>query len=114
MFPVLSFTIFGLSPLNYYKMEVEIVPADSKRYKYVNLSGWRVNGVASKQDGNKKMYHPDGIQLGDYWERNGIAFKTIKLTNKKTQIEGSNQVRCYVLVLWLMRWLHLSSHNCSK
>ena len=93
MFPALSFTISGLSPVNYYKMEVEIVPTDNKRYKYVNLSGWRVNGVALKQDGNKKMYHPSGIQLGDYWQRNGIAFKKIKLTNKKTQIEGSNQVR---------------------
>ena len=102
MFPVLSFAISGLSPLNYYKMEVEIVSADCKRYKYVNLSGWRVNGVASKQDGNKKMCHPDGIQLGDYWQRNGIAFKRIKLTNKKTQVEGSNQVSCYDIVLWLM------------
>ena len=83
-------------------MEVEIVPADSKRYKYVNLYGWRLNGVASKQDGNKKMYHPSGIQLGDYWQRNGIAFKRIKLTNKKTQKDGSNQVRYYVLVLWLI------------
>ena len=101
MFPVLSFTIFGLSPLNYYKMEVEIVPADSNRYKYVSVSGWRVNGVASKQDGNKKMYHPDGVQLGDYWHRNGIAFKRIKLTNKKTQKEGSNQVRYKVFVFCL-------------
>ena len=64
MFPVLSFTISGLSPLNYYKMEVEIVPADSKRYKYVNLSGWRVNGAASKQDDNKKMYP----QVAYNWE----------------------------------------------
>ena len=48
------------------------------------------------------MYHPDGIQLGDYWQRNGIAFKRIKLTNKKTQVEGSNQVSYYDIVLWLM------------
>ena len=38
------------------------------------------------------MFHPEGIQTGEYWQKNGVAFKRIKLTNKKTAKEGSNNV----------------------
>eukprot|EP00111_Clytia_hemisphaerica_P018406 TCONS_00054433-protein len=92
MFPVLSFGVHSLNFTDLYTMEVEVIPSDNNRYKYVSVTGWRVNGVASQQEGNKRMYHPEGIQTGEYWQKNGVAFKRIKLTNKKTAKEGSNNI----------------------
>lgn len=89
---MLSFGVHSLSFNDFYSMEVEVIPSDNNRYKYVSVTGWRVNGVASQQEGNKRMCHPDGAQSGEYWQRNGVAFKRIKLTNKKTAKEGSNHV----------------------
>jgi len=92
MFPVLSFGVHSLNFTDLYTMEVETVNSDNNRYKYVSVTGWRVNGVASQQEGNKRMFHPEGVQTGEYWQKNGVAFKRIKLTNKKTAKEGSNNV----------------------
>lgn len=51
MFPVLSFGVHSLNFTDLYTMEVEVMPSDNNRYKYVSVTGWRVNGVASQQEG---------------------------------------------------------------
>ena len=51
MFPVLSFGVHSLNFTDLYTMEVEVIPSDNNRYKYVSVTGWRVNGVASQQEG---------------------------------------------------------------
>ena len=61
MFPVLSFGVHSLNFTDLYTMEVEVLNSDNNRYKYVSVTGWRVNGVASQEEGNKRMFHPEGI-----------------------------------------------------
>ena len=84
--------MYGLQPHELYSFEAEVVPADENRYKFINNEGWKINGVAYPLTGNTCLAHPDGVQNGEYWVKNGVVFKKMKLTNKKNFKENSNEV----------------------
>ncbi|XP_047134856.2 T-box protein 2 [Hydra vulgaris] len=92
IFPVLGFSVYGLQLQELYSFEAEVVPADEYRYKYINNEGWKINGTAHPLPGNTSIAHPDGIQNGEHWLKNGVVFKKLKLTNKKKSKENSNEI----------------------
>ena len=83
MFPIVSMKVYGLDPTETYSVKLDILPADSRRYKYLQ-SEWVGVGRSDKKQFHCEYEHPDSPNSGSYWMDKVIAFKMVKLTNNKS------------------------------
>ena len=89
MFPTLSVKVTGLDHRDTFSVKLDILPADHRRYKYLQ-SEWVAVGRSDKKQIYCEYEHPDSPNSGSYWTDKIIAFKMVKLTNKS--IKSSDHV----------------------
>lgn len=104
----------GLQPLQQYYIAIDVVPVDSKRYRYGRAPTGRARGgVAADSDGGRRpryvyhssqwmvagntdhscitprLYiHPDSPCSGETWMRQIVSFDRVKLTNNELDDKG--------------------------
>ena len=92
MFPSPVLSLSGLDPDATYSLKMEILPADNKRYKFLQTE-WVPVGRAEKKQVHREYTHPDSPNTGSFWMDKQIHFKVIKLTNNKSTT-SEDQVCC--------------------
>lgn len=100
MFPTLSVKVSGLDPNEAYTVKLDILPADNRRYKYLQ-SEWVAVGRSDKKQIYCEYEHPDSPNSGSYWTDKIVAFKMVKLTNNKNS-KCADQVATYIVRLFLL------------
>ncbi|XP_012311148.1 T-box transcription factor TBX22 isoform X1 [Aotus nancymaae] len=90
MFPSVRVKVKGLDPGKQYYMVIDVVPVDSKRYKYVyHSSQWMAAGNMDHLCITPRFYvHPDSPRSGETWMRQIICFDRMKLTNNEMDDKG--------------------------
>lgn len=89
MFPTLRVSFSGLDPDAKYAVLMDIVPVDSKRYRYAyHRSSWLVAGKADPPLPNRIYVHPDSPFSGDQLMKQAVSFEKIKLTNNMLDKSG--------------------------
>uniref|UniRef100_A0A8C6JDX3 Uncharacterized protein n=1 Tax=Melopsittacus undulatus TaxID=13146 RepID=A0A8C6JDX3_MELUD len=90
MFPSVRVKVKGLEPLRQYYIAIDVVPVDSKRYRYVyHSSQWMVAGNTDHSCITPRLYiHPDSPCSGETWMRQIISFDRVKLTNNEMDDKG--------------------------
>ncbi|XP_068106168.1 T-box transcription factor TBX22 isoform X2 [Hyperolius riggenbachi] len=90
MFPSVRVKVKGLDPAKQYYIAMDIVPVDSKRYRYVyHSSQWMVAGNTDHSCITPRLYiHPDSPCSGETWMRQIISFDRVKLTNNEMDDKG--------------------------
>ncbi|XP_064933463.1 T-box transcription factor TBX22 isoform X2 [Columba livia] len=90
MFPSVRVKVKGLEPLKHYYIAIDVVPVDSKRYRYVyHSSQWMVAGNTDHSCITPRLYiHPDSPCSGETWMRQIISFDRVKLTNNEMDDKG--------------------------
>lgn len=84
MFPRVDIRVEGLRPDATYMILLDIVPADTNRYRFFN-NKWSVSGEAEPiMTGHKVIVHSSSPNLGSYWMSKSISFKDAKITNNAT------------------------------
>ncbi|CAJ0934329.1 unnamed protein product [Ranitomeya imitator] len=76
MFPSVRIKVKGLDPAKQYYIALDVVPVDSKRYRYVyHSSQWMVAGNTDHSCISPRLYvHPDSPCSGETWMRQIISF----------------------------------------
>ena len=95
MFPTLALSVLGMDPRKNYAIHVDIVPVDGFSYTFVN-NQWQVNGIASEMHAFPyvQSFQADEVaRSGQYWMKNGIDFKKVRLTNRRTGAFKDGEVR---------------------
>ncbi|XP_037339673.2 T-box-containing protein TBX6L-like [Pungitius pungitius] len=87
MFPHLSVSLSGLQPFASYVIMVEVVPADSFKYKW-KKEQWEAAGKAEPQPPCRTYMHPDSPALGCHWMKQPLSFLRMKLTNNTLDQHG--------------------------
>ncbi|MEJ1281502.1 T-box 22 [Cricetulus griseus] len=90
MFPSVRIKVKGLDPVKQYYVILDVVPVDSKRYRYVyHSSQWMVAGNTDHSNITPRFYvHPDSPCSGETWMRQIISFDRVKLTNNEMDDKG--------------------------
>ncbi|XP_065130944.1 T-box transcription factor TBX22 [Paramisgurnus dabryanus] len=90
MFPFMRVKVRNLDPFQQYYIAMDIMPLDSKRYRYVyHSSQWMVAGNTDHSLISPCLYiHPDSPCSGEKWMRQVICFDHVKLTNNETDDKG--------------------------
>ncbi|KAM4662372.1 T-box transcription factor TBX22 [Discoglossus pictus] len=90
MFPSVRVKVKGLDPLKQYYVAMDVIPVDSKRYRYVyHSSQWMVAGNTDHSCITPRLYiHPDSPCSGETWMRQIISFDRVKLTNNEMDDKG--------------------------
>ncbi|XP_051878244.1 T-box transcription factor TBX22-like [Pristis pectinata] len=90
MFPAVRVKIRGLEPEQHYYIAMDIIPVDSKRYRYVyHSSQWMVAGNSEQSPLTPRLYvHPDSPTSGQSWMKQVISFDRVKLTNNDLDQKG--------------------------
>ncbi|XP_048370496.1 T-box transcription factor TBX22 isoform X2 [Sphaerodactylus townsendi] len=90
MFPSVRVKVRGLDPGKHYYIAIDVVPVDSKRYRYVyHSSQWMVAGNTDHSCIMPRLYiHPDSPCSGETWMRQIISFDRVKLTNNEMDDKG--------------------------
>ncbi|NXX94016.1 TBX22 factor, partial [Centropus bengalensis] len=90
MFPSVRVKVPPLDPLRQYYIAIDVVPVDSKRYRYVyHSSQWMVAGNTDHSCITPRLYiHPDSPCAGETWMRQIISFDPPKLTNNEMDDKG--------------------------
>ncbi|KAG6934341.1 T-box 22 [Chelydra serpentina] len=90
MFPSVRVKVKGLEPAKQYYVAIDVVPVDSKRYRYVyHSSQWMVAGNTDHSCITPRLYiHPDSPCSGETWMRQIISFDRVKLTNNEMDDKG--------------------------
>ncbi|KAM6061672.1 T-box transcription factor TBX22 isoform 2-T2 [Chlamydotis macqueenii] len=90
MFPSVRVKVKGLDPLQQYYIAIDVVPVDSKRYRYVyHSSQWMVAGNTDHSCITPRLYiHPDSPCSGETWMRQIVSFDRVKLTNNEMDDKG--------------------------
>ncbi|XP_048192520.1 T-box transcription factor TBX22 isoform X1 [Perognathus longimembris pacificus] len=90
MFPSVRVKVKGLEPGKQYCVAMDVVPVDSKRYRYVyHSSQWMVAGNTDHSCIPPRFYiHPDSPCSGETWMRQIINFDRVKLTNNEMDDKG--------------------------
>ncbi|XP_018429919.1 PREDICTED: T-box transcription factor TBX22-like [Nanorana parkeri] len=90
MFPSVRVKVKGLDPDKQYYIAMDIIPVDSKRYRYVyHSSQWMVAGNTDHSCITPRLYiHPDSPCSGETWMRQIISFDRVKLTNNEMDDKG--------------------------
>ena len=85
----MALRLSGLEPRGLYELELEVVPADCRRYKFVN-STWVPVGAADSGILNPPYPHSDSPNTGDFWMScRQIQFNKVKLTNSRDSADGN-------------------------
>uniref|UniRef100_F6TW49 T-box transcription factor 22 n=1 Tax=Monodelphis domestica TaxID=13616 RepID=F6TW49_MONDO len=90
MFPSVRVKVKGLDPVKQYYIAIDVVPVDSKRYRYVyHSSQWMVAGNTDHSCITPRLYiHPDSPCSGETWMRQIVSFDRVKLTNNEMDDKG--------------------------
>ncbi|XP_043112689.1 T-box transcription factor TBX22 [Puntigrus tetrazona] len=90
MFPSVRVKVHNLDPDQQYSIAMDIVPVDSKRYRYVyHSSQWMVSGNTDQSCVAPRLcVHPDSPSSGQTWMRQLISFDRVKLTNNEMDDKG--------------------------
>ncbi|XP_072519995.1 T-box transcription factor TBX22 [Salminus brasiliensis] len=90
MFPSIRVKVRNLDPIKQYYVAMDIMPVDSKRYRYVyHSSQWMVAGNTDHSCITPRLYiHPDSPCSGETWMRQVISFDRVKLTNNEMDDKG--------------------------
>ena len=82
LFPVLIFTVNGLTRKKDYNIYVRAVSKDQKRYKYLN-NKWAPVSDSDVMHDNSRMIakHPNSPQSGAKWMMRDVDFKSVKITH---------------------------------
>nr|VZI24100.1 unnamed protein product [Spirometra erinaceieuropaei] len=89
MFPVVRISFTGLKPTTKYLVLMDIVPVDSKRYRYAyHRSSWLVAGKADPDVQQRCYVHPDAPFLGEQLSKQAVSFEKLKLTNNVMDKHG--------------------------
>ncbi|VDP09479.1 unnamed protein product [Soboliphyme baturini] len=89
MFPTIRVTFSGCDPETKYFVLVDIVPLDSKRYRYAyHRSCWLVAGKADQPTPTRIFVHPDSPFTGEQLCKQVITFEKLKLTNSEMDKHG--------------------------
>ncbi|XP_050998129.1 T-box transcription factor TBX22 isoform X2 [Acomys russatus] len=90
MFPSVRIKVKGMDPVKQYCVVLDVVPVDSKRYRYVyHSSQWMVAGNTDHSCITPRFYvHPDSPCSGENWMRQIISFDRVKLTNNEMDDKG--------------------------
>ncbi|CAK6974191.1 T-box transcription factor TBX22 [Scomber scombrus] len=90
MFPSVRVKVRNLEPCQQYYIAMDVMPVDSKRYRYVyHSSQWMVAGNTDHSCISPRLYvHPDSPCAGETWMRQVISFDRIKLTNNEMDDKG--------------------------
>ncbi|KAK6297892.1 hypothetical protein J4Q44_G00309470 [Coregonus suidteri] len=90
MFPSLRVKVRNLDPCQQYYIAMDVMPVDSKRYRYVyHSSQWMVAGNTDHSCIAPRLYlHPDSPCVGETWMRQVISFDRVKLTNNEMEDKG--------------------------
>ncbi|XP_060687960.1 T-box transcription factor TBX22-like [Hemiscyllium ocellatum] len=90
MFPAVRVKIKGLEPAKLYYIAMDIIPVDSKRYRYVyHSSQWMVAGNTEQSPLTPRLYmHPDSPASGESWMKQIVSFDRVKLTNNDMDEKG--------------------------
>ena len=92
MFPTIRVCLNGLDPDADYSLLMDVVPVDSKRYRYTyHRSAWLVAGKADPPAPVRMCVHPDSPVSGRLLNGQVVSFERIKLTNN--QLDKSGHVR---------------------
>lgn len=84
MFPSLRVSFSGANLTDKYLIAMDIVPTDSKRYRYAyHRSSWLVAGKADPPVQSRLFMHPDGPFTGETLFKQIISFEKVKLTNNE-------------------------------
>lgn len=79
----------GPSARDKFQVLMDILPYDSKRYRYAyHKSSWQQAGKADPPSPAKLFLHPDGPFTLDQLKRQVISFEKIKLTNNDANKHG--------------------------
>ncbi|XP_012724895.2 T-box-containing protein TBX6L [Fundulus heteroclitus] len=87
MFPHCSISLAGLQPYANYVIMVDIVPADSFKYKW-KKEQWEVAGKSEPQPPCRTYIHPDSPAVGSHWMKQSLSFLKMKLTNNTLDQHG--------------------------
>ncbi|KAF4523656.1 hypothetical protein B566_EDAN006026 [Ephemera danica] len=90
MFPTLRVSLSGATrPEQRYAVLMDIVPVDSKRYRYAyHRSSWLVAGKADPPAPPRLYMHPDSPFTGDQLRKQVVSFEKVKLTNNEMDKHG--------------------------
>ncbi|KAL3045192.1 hypothetical protein OYC64_013448 [Pagothenia borchgrevinki] len=90
MFPSVRVKVRNLDPGQQYYIAMDVMPVDSKRYRYVyHSSQWMVAGNTDHSCISPRLYvHPDSPCAGETWMRQVISFDRVKLTNNEMDDKG--------------------------
>uniref|UniRef100_A0A672L605 T-box transcription factor TBX22-like n=1 Tax=Sinocyclocheilus grahami TaxID=75366 RepID=A0A672L605_SINGR len=90
MFPSVRVKVHNLDPDQQYSIAMDIMPVDSKRYRYVyHSSQWMVAGNTDHSCVPPRLcVHPDSPSSGQTWMRQVISFDRVKLTNNEMDDRG--------------------------
>jgi T-box protein 20 len=84
MFPPLRVSFGGAKLSQKYIIAMDIVPTDSKRYRYAyHRSSWLIAGKADPPVQSRLFVHPDGPFTGDSLYKQIVSFEKVKLTNNE-------------------------------
>ncbi|KAM9850187.1 T-box transcription factor TBX22 [Aulostomus maculatus] len=90
MFPSVRVKVRNLEPCQQYYVAMDVMPVDSKRYRYVyHSSQWMVAGNTDHSCISPRLYvHPDSPCAGETWMRQVVSFDRVKLTNNEMDDKG--------------------------
>lgn len=89
MFPTLRVSFRNTDPDTRYFVLMDIVPVDSKRYRYAyHKSSWLVAGKADPPLPTRLYMHPDGPHSGLNLQKQTVSFEKLKLTNNLLDKNG--------------------------
>jgi len=89
MFPTLRVSFAGVEPDARYAVLLDVVPIDSKRYRYAyHRSSWLVAGKADPPLPTRLYLHPDSPFTGDQLLKQTVSFEKLKLTNNALDKNG--------------------------
>ncbi|KAF6717837.1 T-box transcription factor TBX22 [Oryzias melastigma] len=94
MFPSVRVKVRNLEPCQQYYIAMDVMPVDSKRYRYVyHSSQWMVAGNTDHSCISPRLYvHPDSPCTGETWMRQVISFDRVKLTNNEMDDKGHVEI----------------------
>uniref|UniRef100_A0A1B6CDH3 T-box domain-containing protein n=1 Tax=Clastoptera arizonana TaxID=38151 RepID=A0A1B6CDH3_9HEMI len=89
MFPTVRVSFTGLRSDQRYAVLMDIVPVDSKRYRYAyHRSCWLVAGKADPPSPCRLYIHPDSPFTGEQLRKQVVSFEKVKLTNNEMDKHG--------------------------
>lgn len=118
MFPTIRVSFNGLETDTKYMVLMDIVPVDSKRYRYAyHRSSWLVAGKADPPLPTRFYIHPDCPFTGEQLHKQTVSFEKLKLTNNMLDKNGHiilNSMHKYQPRVHIVRKKDLSSTSVTN